>query len=111
MTKRLTIAEVVQKQAIENGEAIACIYHDAQRSLTFAELDCETNKVANGLLELGLADNQRIGILDKYSDVFMELVLGIAKSNNAFMGINFQLAGPEVQFILDDSRAPVLFVG
>ena len=111
MEMRLTIAEVVRQQAIENGDARACIYHDAQRSLTFAELDRETNKVANGLLEPGLAGNRRIGILDRNSDVFMEVLLGVAKSDNAFMGINFQLAAPEVQYILEDSQAPVLFVG
>ncbi len=77
---------------------------------TFAELDARANQVANGLVALGCGPNDRVAYLGKNMGVYYEMLFGCAKSRTAMTGINNRLAPPEMQFILSDSKAKVLFV-
>ncbi len=103
------LADMVRELAKTRGETIALEFEGRQTS--FVELDVLTNRVANGLIALGVRPNQRIAYLGKNSDVFFELLLGAMKANVVMAPVNWRLAPPEVAFIIADSRAPVLFVG
>jgi len=103
------LADMVRELAKTRGEAIALEFEGRQTN--FVELDVLTNRVANGLIALGVRPNQRIAYLGKNSDVFFELLLGAMKANVVMAPVNWRLAPPEVAFIVADSRAPVLFVG
>jgi len=81
------------------------------RSTSYGEFDRLTNRVANGLLADGLRPGSRVGVIDKNSDDFYQVVFGCAKANTVSVGINWRLAPPEVAYILNDSKAEVLFVG
>lgn len=81
------------------------------RSISYGEFDRLTNQVANGLIAEGLKSGSRVGFMDKNSDDFYQVVFGCAKSNTVSVGINWRLAPPEVAYILNDSKAEVLFVG
>jgi len=80
-------------------------------STTYGEFDRRTNQVANGVLADGLGAGSRVAFMDKNSDHFYEVVYGCAKAGAVSVGINWRLAPPEVAYILNDSRAEVLFVG
>ena len=92
-----------------NPDEIAFIYEDKQT--TYKDFDLKTEKVANGLVALGVKDQDRVAFMDKNSDIFYEVVLGCSKANAVVVGINWRLAPPEVAYILNDSGAKVLFVG
>jgi acyl-CoA synthetase (AMP-forming)/AMP-acid ligase II len=81
------------------------------RSTSYAQLDRYASRVANGLLADGVEPGARVAFMDKNSDHFYEIVFGCAKSGAVSVGINWRLAPPEVAYILNDSRAEVLFVG
>jgi acyl-CoA synthetase (AMP-forming)/AMP-acid ligase II len=81
------------------------------RITTFAELDTRTNQVAQGLKAAGLQPGSRIAHLGKNSDLYMELLLGAAKAGVVMTPINWRLSPREIQYILDDSNAQLLFVG
>jgi len=104
-----TLDEMVRQQANDRGEAIAFEFEG--RITTFAELDRNTNRVANALNALGVRAGERIAYLGKNSDIFFELLLGAIKAKVVTAPINWRLAGPEVAFIVEDCKAPVLFVG
>ena len=70
-----------------------------------------TNRVANALIALGVKPRERIAYLGKNSDIYFELLLGAMKANVVMAPVNWRLAGPEIAFIVEDCRAPVLFVG
>ena len=76
----------------------------------FAQLETRANQVANGLVALGVEPGDRVAYLGKNMAVYYEMLFGCAKSRSAMTGINNRLAPPEMQFILSDSRAKVLFV-
>ena len=78
---------------------------------TFAQLDARANQVANGLTDLGVGPDTRVGYLAKNTAVYYEQTFGCAKIRAVMNGVNTRLAAPEVQFILSDARVKVLFVG
>src|SRR5271155_5434651 len=104
-----TLADIVRARAKSRRNAIAFEFEGRQTG--FAELDRMTNRVANGLIALGVAKGERIAYLGKNSDVYFELLLGAMKAGVVMAPVNWRLAGPEIAFIVGDTRAPVLFVG
>ncbi|MBR0775019.1 fatty acid--CoA ligase [Bradyrhizobium diazoefficiens] len=104
-----TLADMVRERAQSRGDAIA--YEFEGRVTSFAEFDVKTNKVANALAAMGLKKGDRIAYLGKNSDHYFELLLGAVKAGIVMAPVNWRLAGPEVAFIVDDCKAPVLFVG
>src|SRR6202035_5254983 len=78
---------------------------------SFAQFDVLTNQVANALKAQGLKPCERIAYLGKNSDIFFELLMGAIKANVVMSPVNWRLAGPEIAFIVEDCKAPLLFVG
>ena len=103
------LADMVRARAKTRGDAIA--YEFEGRQTSFAEFDIKTNRVANALIALGVKPGERIAYLGKNSDIYFELLMGAMKANVVMAPVNWRLAGPEVAFIVDDCKAPVLFVG
>ena len=103
------LADMVRARAKTRGDAIA--YEFEGRQTSFAEFDIKTNRVANALIALGVKPRERIAYLGKNSDIYFELLMGAMKANVVMAPVNWRLAGPEVAFIVDDCKAPVLFVG
>jgi fatty-acyl-CoA synthase len=104
-----TLAEMARMQANARGDAIAFEFEG--RTTTFAALDRNTNRVANALKAIGVKRGERVAYLGKNSDIFFELLFGAIKAGVVMTPINWRLAGPEVAFIIEDCKAPVLFVG
>ncbi|HEX2367086.1 MAG TPA: AMP-binding protein, partial [Bradyrhizobium sp.] len=103
------LAEMIRMRAKSRGEAIA--YEFEGRLTSFAEFDRKTNRVANALIAMGVKPRERVAYLGKNSDIYFELLMGAMKANVVMAPVNWRLAGPEVAFIVDDCKAPVLFVG
>jgi fatty-acyl-CoA synthase len=103
------LADVVRTRAKNRGDAIAFEFEG--RRTSFSEFDIKTNRVARALLALGIKPGERIAYLGKNSDIYFELLLGAIKAKVVMAPVNWRLAGPEIAFIVEDCKAPVLFVG
>jgi len=108
-TAATTLVDVVRNQARARGNEIAFEFED--RLTSFADFERKTNQVANALHALGIAPRERIAYLGKNSDVYFELLIGAMKANLVMAPVNWRLAGPEVAFVIEDCKAPALFVG
>ncbi len=103
------LADMVRARAKARGNAI--VYEFEGRQTSFAEFDILTNRVANALKAQGVKPRERIAYLGKNSDIYFELLMGAMKANVVMAPVNWRLAGPEIAFIVEDCKAPVLFVG
>ncbi len=103
------LADMVRARARTRGDAT--VFEFEGRQTSFAELDILTSRVANALRAEGVKPGERIAYLGKNSDVYFELLLGAIKAKVVMAPVNWRLAGPEIAFIVEDCRAPVLFVG
>jgi acyl-CoA synthetase (AMP-forming)/AMP-acid ligase II len=104
-----TVADLPRVQARLRRNAPAQI--DGGVTTTFGELDARTSRIANRLIAEGVRPQERIAYLSKNSDHFLPFLLGACKARVTLAPINFRLAAAEIAFILDDSRARLLFVG
>jgi acyl-CoA synthetase (AMP-forming)/AMP-acid ligase II len=98
-------------RALARSRAKEIVFEFEGRQTTFAEFDILTNRVANGLIALGVRQHERIAYLGKNSDIYFELLFGAVKANVVMTPVNWRLALPEIAFIVADCKAPVLFVG
>jgi fatty-acyl-CoA synthase len=108
-TAATTLVGVVRNQAHVRGNDTAFEFEG--RITNFAEFDRRTNQVANALRALGIGAGERIAYLGKNSDIYFELLVGAMKAKVVMAPVNWRLAGPEVAFIVEDCKAPALFVG
>lgn len=81
------------------------------RHWTYAELEAESRQVAHGLAQAGVTAGDRIAFLDKNSPEYFTHLFGSAKLNAVSVAVNWRLAPPEIEFILNDAHAKVIFLG
>ena len=104
-----TIAEMLRWRARLDPDGIALTH--GGRSTTYAELDRRSSRVASALVAAGLQPGERVCLLDKGHDEFIEVLFGVAKAGGVYTPVNWRLVGPEIAFVLNDAEAPIVFVG
>jgi long-chain acyl-CoA synthetase len=67
-------------------------------------------RLAGGLQSLGLKRGDRVAILALNSDRYLEFMYAVPWAGMAMVPFNTRLAGPEVDYILEDSGTRALFV-
>src|SRR6266508_5770231 len=81
------------------------------RRLTWREFNARANRVANALLELGIAKGDKIALLMPNSIETAETMCGILKAGGVVVPLSTLLPGPGLVRQICDSNAKVLFVG
>ncbi|HSH71366.1 MAG TPA: AMP-binding protein, partial [Deferrisomatales bacterium] len=83
---------------------------DLGRSLTFRQWNERSNRLANGLLGLGLAKGERVACLAHNRVEWLEYYVAAAKAGLVCVPILFRLAPAECRHILEDSGAAACLV-
>lgn len=104
-----TIAELVRRGASAHPSRTALAYDG--RTLTYAELDARSSRVAAGLAGLGVEAGDRVAILDRNGPEQLEVMFGAAKLGAVIVPVNWRLSASEIAFVLSDCGARVLFAG
>lgn len=103
----LTVSKLVSRAArwYSNRIAVMC----AGKERTFAEIEKNSNRFANGLLgELGLVKGDRVGLYADNSVEYFEAIFGVFKSGLVGVGVNTMLSAKEAAFIIKDSGSRVV---
>lgn len=95
--------------AQENPEEIAI--RDPKKALTWLEVDDVLNRCANGLQAMDLGPDSRIAVFAENAVETAMANLGGLIAGASVVPVNFHLTAEEVNYILCDSGARVLFVG
>lgn len=104
-----TIANIVRRGAASHPAHTALRYRDA--AFSYGDLDTRSNRVAHGLLALGIQSGERIAILDKNSPEQFDILFGVSKARAVCVPVNWRLAPREIALVLNDARASLLFAG
>ncbi|MGA2127663.1 MAG: AMP-binding protein, partial [Xanthobacteraceae bacterium] len=83
---------------------------DLDRSMTFAQWNERSCRLANALLGLGLAKGDRVAILAYNCVEWCEIFAASAKAGLVALPINFRLTGKEVTFIVQNAEASAMIV-
>ena len=103
-----TLADIIRTHGVSRASANSLIEGD--RTRTWGELYERSVRVANALQAAGVGVQDRVAFLDKNSIEHFEVFYGCALINAVSVDINWRLAPPEVEFIVNDSAAKVLVV-
>ena len=84
------IAGIIRRQARERADRTA--YVTPTRTWTFAEVDAESSRVAQGLASLGVGPGDRVACLTKHMAECGVLLLAACKLGAVCMPVNWRLA-------------------
>ena len=104
-----TVADIVRRHGAARPDRVAIRFEG--QTMTYADLDRRTNRIANALIAAGIRPQARVAVLTKNTAAFFELWFGAAKANAVLVPVNFRLAPPEIAFVANDAQAELLFVG
>ncbi len=104
-----SIADVLRTHAERTPDRVALILDE--REQTWGELLARSSQVANGMAAAGVGVQDRVAFLDKNGIEHFEVFYGASLLNAVCVDVNWRLAAPEVEFIVNDAEAKVLVVG
>ncbi len=105
-----TLYDLILRNALAFGKIPAWFEVDDGRTLTFAEVRREVERLSAGLQQQGVAAGDRLGILGKNS-LEQFLLYGAAAAVGAIvLPVNWRLSAEEVCFNLEDGAPQLIFV-
>jgi acyl-CoA synthetase (AMP-forming)/AMP-acid ligase II len=105
----MNVGYLMTRSAYYFPERIAFVI-DGQ-PISFGELNRRINKLANGLLSLGLKKGDRVGLLFHNSLAYLESHLALYKAGLVWVRLNARLHPSEIKGTIQDSGAQVLIHG
>lgn len=104
-----SVAEMIVARASEIPDKPYVLFYDDV--ITYAETNERANKVANYLKAKGIKKGDVVSLLVMNSPEVYYIMFGIQKLGAIAGSINFMLKGPEIAYLLDDSKPRIVFVG
>src|SRR6266853_913101 len=102
------VTQGLRRAAQIRPNAAATAFRD--RRYTWREVEDRVARLAGGLARLGLSKGGRSAILALNSDRYFEYLLAVSMAGGAVVPVNTRLAAPEIQYILEDCAAEILFI-
>jgi len=84
------------------------VYWSPNSVWTFSAIDQAANRIANGFVQAGIQKGDRIACLSKHTAETVLVWLAAAKLGAVCMPVNWRLAPPEVDYILNNGGAKIL---
>ncbi|MGN6332935.1 MAG: AMP-binding protein [Motilibacteraceae bacterium] len=104
----VTIGEDFERTVARYGDREALVDCATQRRWTYSELDVEVDEVALGLLELGVAKGDRVGIWAPNCAEWVLVQYATAKIGAILVNVNPAYRMHELEYVLNQSGVKVL---
>ncbi|RKO66660.1 fatty acid--CoA ligase [Desulfofundulus salinus] len=85
--------------------AVVC----GDKKFTYREFGIRTNKLANGLLDMGVKRGDRVAFISYNCHRLLEAYYGVLQAGAVLLPINIRFSPREIAYILNDSEATALF--
>lgn len=105
---RWVIADMIRRTCYHHPDKTALVFGD--KSLTYSELEAESNRVANALLDLGVKKYDRVAILAHNTVHHVLTWLGCCKIGAVYLAINYLLKGNDISYCINHSESRVFVV-
>lgn len=91
------------------SDNVAIVFEGKRYS--FTQLNERVNRLANGLLKLGVKKGDRVALLQVNCNQCVETYFAVAKTGGIYVPLNFRVREKELTFMLNSSEANTLLVG
>ena len=109
MSSVTSIADISRVHAEGQPDKVALIYQGQE--WTYAQLNSESSQVANALSAAGVGPQDRVAHLDKNGPEYFTYLIGASKINAVSVSVNWRLAAPEMEYVLNHAEVKVLLIG
>lgn len=97
-------------KAVSNYPDKVAIVFEGKR-FTYREFNDRVNSLANGLLDKGVKKGDKVAILLRNSNEFIESYFATVKIGGVVVPVNFRLTAREIAYIVDNADAGVFIYG
>ena len=104
-----TVSDIIRVHGVERADRPALVL--GERTLTWGQLYERSCRMAGLLAAAGVGNQDRVAFLDKNGIEHFEVFYGASLLNAVAVDVNWRLAAPEVEYIVNDAEAKVLVVG
>lgn len=104
-----SIAEMFLTRVRENPDHPLVLYYDDV--ISYAQVNDRANAVANYLKEQGVQKGDIVSVMILNAPEIYYTMFGAQKLGCITGAVNYMLKGPEIAYVLEDSRPKVAFVG
>lgn len=114
LLRRAVLGDMLRRQAARQGDKPAVIARseDGRRSeVTYRELDRYSNRVANGLSNLGVGRGDRVAVMSRNSAEYVGIYFGVLKQGAVFTPLNPSYTPSEVARQVDHCTPRVVVAG
>lgn len=98
--------DIFERQTYDTPQAIAIKYEDY--SLSYSELNERANQLAHHLKNLGIKNNNLIGICLDRTPSMLTAILGVLKAGAAYIPLDPSYPPDRLNYIMEDSNAAIL---
>ncbi|MDP2663751.1 MAG: AMP-binding protein, partial [Dehalococcoidia bacterium] len=102
----MNIGEGLTLNAINYPNKTALVYEG--RRATYSEMNRRTNRLANAVAGIGLGRGDKVAVLLHNCPEYMEAIFALAKLGVVIVPLNYRLAPPEVEYIVNNSDSRLL---
>jgi fatty-acyl-CoA synthase len=97
----INIGDWIRKWSLLQPQKHALIFED--HPFTYKEVNQRTNQLCRLLLDTGIVKGDRVAVLLHNCHQYLEIFFSLSKIGAILVPLNWRLAGPELEFILQDS--------
>ncbi len=105
----LNLGEILSVHAKKYPEKLA-VKDWCETTRTYSELNNRVNKLANGLLGLGLCKGDRVAVMLYNCVEFVEIYCATAKAGLVIAPVSWRYVGKEIQYVVANSDAKAIIV-
>ena len=105
----LNLGEVLDVHAKKRATKLA-VKDWCGKAWTYSELNARTNKLANGLLDMGLRKGDRVAVMLYNCAEFVEIYCAFAKAGLVVTPVSWRYVEKEMEYVVDDSDAKGMII-
>jgi fatty-acyl-CoA synthase len=102
----MNVGDWITKRSMLSPNKTAIIFEE--RKITYSEVNERATRLANALINQGIKKGDRVAALLYNCPEFLEVYFALAKIGAVFVTLNFRLAGPEIQYMINNSKSTAL---
>ncbi len=103
----MVLGDLLLKHAKENPSAEAIVFKEVR--LNYGTFNRESDRIAAGLLKMGISKGDRIGIYLSSRPEFLFIYLAAAKIGAIAVPVSWRFTPPEIKFVINDAGISLLF--
>jgi fatty-acyl-CoA synthase len=108
-TPDISVSGWFKQRALRSPERTAVTFEDD--AWTYAQLDKRVDDLAGTLRAGGVVRGDRVGYLGVNDSAFLVAMFAASRLGAIFVPLNFRLAGPEIEYIVNDAEIHTLLIG